>query len=154
MESNPSWSVWRPMEFQFTDPEDVKIYGDRWYPYDEATLVRRPARELIELEADLGIPLVDVMNGLRVSAAMGVLGAAWIGVRGVDEKLAGEFDDFNPLALTITWRPRVAVEGKDDSTTEPVTPPPPADGSPPVASIPETSVPTDIVALQTSPIAE
>lgn len=154
MEKNPSWSAWPPMEFQFTDPSDVAVYGDRWYSYSEPDLIRRRGRDLIELEAEIGIPLPDVMNGLRVSAAMGVLGAAWIGVRDFDEKLAGDFDDFNPLTMTITWRPAAVGEGKAESVTEVATPLRPDDGSPPASSVRETSDPTDIVALSTLPIAE
>jgi hypothetical protein len=153
METNPAWSVWQPMEFQFTEPEDVKAYGDRWYSYSEPALIRRPARELLELEAHLGIPLVDVMNSMRVSATIGTLAAAWIGVRDFDPKLAGDFDDFNPLTLTITWRPAVD-EGKAESVAEVITPPPPDAGFPPESSDRETSAPTDIVTLSTSPIVE
>ncbi len=151
METNPAWSIWEPMEFQFTEPEDVKAYGDRWYSYSEPALIRRPARELLQLEAHLGLPLVDVMNGMRVSATIGTLAAAWIGVRDFDVKLAGDFDDFNPLTLTITWRLAVVDEGKDESTD---TPPPPDAGPPPDTSAPGTSDLKDIVTLPTLPTAE
>lgn len=151
MESNSSWSTWPPMEFQFTDPDDVAVYGDRWYSYSEPDLIRLRARDLLELEANLGIPIPDVMNGMRVSATIGTLAATWIGVRNFDEKLAGEFDDFNPFTLTITWRPAVD-EGKDASVTEGATPQPPDGGSPLEPSDLEISAQTDTVTLSTSPI--
>jgi hypothetical protein len=145
-----------PVEFQFTDPDDVARYGDRWYRFSEADLIRRPARELIALEGQLGMPMPDVMNGFRMSSALGDLAAAWIGVRDADPALAGTFGDFNPLTLLITWRTAVD-EGKAEGTTETEDPPnlpdSQAGGSPdPAPSRPETSDPRDIVTLSTLPV--
>ena len=140
-----------PLEFQFTDPADVALYGDRWSRYAEADLIRTPARELVALEAELGMPIVDVMNGTRMSSTMGDLAGAWIGVRNYDPKLAGSFDDFNPMTLAISWRAEKVDEGKDEGTA---TPAPPADGSPSTGPSPrEISDPTDSVALPILPVA-
>jgi len=140
-----------PVEFRFTEPEDVAVYGDRWYRYSEADLIRTPARELVALEAALGMPIPDVMNGMRMSTVLGDLAAAWIGVRAYDPLLAGPFNEFNPMALSLTWRPEKVDEGKDQGED---TPQPPADGSPqPDLSRPEISDPTDSVVLPTMPVA-
>lgn len=147
-------SVWPPLEFRFTEPEDVEKYGDRWYKYSERDLIRMPGRDLIALESDLGMSVVDVMNGVRTSAVVGDLAAAWISIRNTDPALAGEFDDFNPMALTIEWRSWTG-QGKEQGTTETGTPEQPASGSHPGDELTmETSVPTDIVTLQTLPTSE
>lgn len=145
--------VLNPVEFQFTDPEDVAKYGDRWYRYSEAELIRRPARELVKLEAELGMPLVDAMNGMRMSSVLGDLASTWIGVRDYDVKLAGPFDEWSPLTFLVTWRPAVDEGKAEPAETETDTPPPLGDGSPDSGpSRPEISEPTDTVVLQTSPV--
>lgn len=146
------------VEFQFTDPDDVAKYGDGWYRFSERDLIRRRARDLIQLEAELGMPIIDAMNGGRASTALGDLACTWIGVRDVDPKLAGPFDEYNPLVMQVAWR-RAVDEGKAEDRTEPaetetVTPEPAAEASPrPAASGPATSDPMDTVALQTLPVA-
>jgi hypothetical protein len=146
-----------PVEFRFTDPQDVEQYGDRWYRYAEEDLARFPARTLIELEGALGMPIVDVMNGMRASTVLGDTAAAWIGVRAVDPQLAGGFDSFNPLTLLIEWRP--AREGKAPATTAPEDAEPVATQAPPDGGSPEedpsqsrTSAPTDTVTLPILPV--
>ena len=148
------------VEFQFTDPDDVAKYGDGWYRFSERDLIRRRARDLIQLEAELGMPIIDAMNGGRASTALGDLACTWIGVREVDPKLAGPFDEYNPLVMQVTWRKAQEVdEGKAEDRTEPAgtetaTPEPAAEASPRLAeSGPAASVPTDTVALQTLPVA-
>jgi hypothetical protein len=142
-----------PVEFRFTDPEDVEKYGADWYRTGEEDLIRMRARDLIELETDLGMSIIDAMNGMRMRTTIGELVFAWLGVRAKDEELAGDFDDFNPLTLLITWRPAVD-EGKAPEAE--ATPQPPADTTPAPEdrSHLEVSEPTDTVVLQTSPIAE
>lgn len=127
-----------PLEFQFTNPADVAKYGDRWYRYSEADIIRRPARELMSLESQTGIPMIDMMNGVRISSVAAELAATWIAVRDVDPVLAGEFDGYNPVVMAALWRSAVD-EGKDSSES--------------VESGPETSAPTDTVTLQTLPVA-
>jgi hypothetical protein len=119
-----------PMEFRFTDADDIGKYGDGWFTFDEGYWLRRPARELIELETELGTPLIYVLNGSRSSTAFGDTAAAWLGVRITDPARAGEFDSFNPLVMTIEWRkaegkapaapaatPELPVAGRSPSTT-------------------------------------
>lgn len=150
-----------PVEFRFTDPRDVEKYGDRWYRYAEADLIRLPARELITLEGMLGMPIVDVMNGMRMATVLGDTASAWLGVRQTDPSLAGTFDEFDPITLLIQWR-KWRDEGKGEATTEvaetpteSATPEPPADNSPlPGRSQSVTLDPRDTHVLSTLPITE
>jgi hypothetical protein len=150
--------IYKPVEFRFTDPADVAAYGDQWYRYAEGDLVRKSARELIELEGMLGMPILDVMNGMRASTILGDTACAWLGVRAVDEKLAGSFDDFNPIALLIEWRPEDPGKAKAGTAEEatpdaPATPEEPDTDSPVlVRSRTDTSENTDTVVLPTLPI--
>jgi hypothetical protein len=114
-----------PLEFQFGAEDDQAKYGDRWFRYDESSIMRLPARTLIELEARMGIPVAQVMNEMRAGSMLGDTAAAWIGVRLVDPGLAGPFDDFNPLSLMIKWE---KASGKADAG--PVMLPPPAEPEP------------------------
>jgi hypothetical protein len=148
-----------PVEFRFSDPADVEKYGDRWFRYSELEIMRLPARELIELEGMLGMPIPDMMNGMRMSSILGDTAGAWLGVRAVDEKLAGDFDSFNPITMLIEWRPAVD-EGKDQAPTESATAPD-APATPPVEGIgfleaspskAETSETPPTVTLSTLPI--
>lgn len=133
-----------PFEFRFTDPGDQKKYGKRWYSYDEGAILRLPARDLIAIETDLDMSIPMMMNGFRRSSVLGDTAAAWYGVRAVDPNLAGDFDEFNPIWSALEWR--LAPKDQPDeaepagSSTEPVSPD-------------TTSVPTDTVALQVSPVA-
>jgi hypothetical protein len=148
-----------PVEFRFGDPADVERFGDRWFRYSEGDLIRLPARDLIHLEGQLGMPIVEVMNGMRASTILGDTAAAWLGIQAEDPNLAGPFDEFNPITMLITWR-KAEAEGKDEARTEPeVTvqdlPESEADGSPEAGHsqtpAPPTQSPT--VILPTLPIA-
>ncbi len=150
-----------PLQFRFVHDKDVQKYGPDWFRYSEADFIRRPARELIELEGELGMPIVDVMNGVRAGSALGDTAGAWLGVRETDPDLAGPFDEFNPVTMMIEWRGSQADvdTGKGEGTTEPDPPPATpelaADGYPGLR-VPgyATSGPRDTHVLQTSPIAE
>jgi hypothetical protein len=140
-----------PADFRFTDPGDQGKFGDRWFTYDEAAWLRLPARELIMLEADLGMTLVSAMNGFRMSSVLGDTAVTWLGVRALDPALAGEFDAYNPITMAIEWRAHVEPEGKD----EPATDGPVDSGTPVAGSLPPTiSGQTDTVALPIWPAAE
>lgn len=136
--------VWGPIEFRFTDPTDVARYGDGWWGWSEADLIRRPARELVLLESFIGIPLLEVMNGVRAGTVMGYLAATWISLHSADPELAGEFKDFDPCVLAVSWQAAVVDPGKEEP--EPEAPDLPLYGR-------ATSVPMDIVTLPNSPIA-
>lgn len=149
-----------PVEVQFTDEEDVKRYTDRWWRYDESAIIRLPTRRLIELEAALGMPLVDVMNGVRLRTVLGDLAGAWVAVHLADPETAGPFDDFTPLILLAQWRPAQDDEGKapagtEETPTDPATQTPEVDGYPVAGHQPPTiSGQMDTVVLQSLPAAE
>lgn len=110
----------RPIRFRFNDPADVERYGDRWFVYSEAQIVRLPARKLIELELELGMTLLDAMNGSRESTVLGDLAAAWLAVHLEDPALAGKFNDFSPLIMLTTWEAATAEDlGKAPATLPP-----------------------------------
>lgn len=141
-----------PLEFRFTDPEDMKKYGADWFVYDEGTILRMRARDLIELEGEMGTPMVVVMNGMRSSTTLGDTAAAWLGVRAKSADLAGPFETFNPITNLIEWRD--ADEGKAEAppAAEPDLPDPdrPAAGSYSTTN----SAPMDTVILPVLPVAE
>jgi hypothetical protein len=92
-----------PIWFRFTDPEDAGKYGDRWWKYDEGSILRMRAREQIALETEMGMTLVAVMNGFRASSVLGDTAVSWLAVHQVDPARAGDFDDFNPITMMIQW---------------------------------------------------
>jgi hypothetical protein len=140
-----------PMRFRFTEPEDVKRWGDRWFVYDEHRLVRAPARDLVALEAELGLTLVEAMNGFRADSALGNLAGCWMAVRAVDPQLAGPFDDFTPMIMLITYEAVPAEEAEDAGKAEaPVEDSP---TSPAASESAPASVPPPTVVLQTLPPA-
>ena len=143
-----------PMQFRFTDPEDVQKYGDGWYTYDEGHYLRMRARDLIAIEGAMNLSITGVMNGMRADTTLGDTAAAWLGVREKDPKLAGEFDAFNPVTNRIEWRD--AAEGKAEAAAmekypgpEPLDTPPTQDkGLPMAGPSPDTiSAPMDTVIL-------
>jgi len=140
-----------PMRFRFTEPEDVKRWGDRWYVYDEHKIVRAPARDLVALEAELGMSLVAAMNGFRSDTALGNLAGCWMAVRDVDPNLAGPFDDFSPMIMLITYEAVPAEEAEDSGkAADPVEDSPISQASSESAP---ASAPPPTVVLQTLPPA-
>ncbi len=111
------------IRFRFTEEDDVKKYGEDWYVFSEGDVLRRRARLLVEIEGELGLPLVSAFNGFRASTVFGDMCAAWIGVRDKDAELAGPFDDFNPVVMSIQWeeaKPEGKAEAGQTATPEPV----------------------------------
>jgi hypothetical protein len=138
-----------PMEFRFTDPDDIGKFGEGWFIFSEGDLLRKPARELIELETELGMPIVHLMNGFRAGTVLGDTAAAWYGVRAMDPARAGEFDAFNPISMMIEWR---AAPGKSEAAPA-ATPEPLGSDSPIAGASPNTNSETPAtVVLQTLPI--
>lgn len=131
-------SLLGPLRVRFTQPEDIAIYGDGWFVYSERDITRKPARELVEIEQQIGVPLIDAMNDLRRSSVFGDLVGAWIAVREHDPKLAGEFEDFSPLIMFAEWEEVPKDEGKGEGETP--------------LSRPPTMMPTHV--LQTLPVVE
>lgn len=93
-----------PVWFRFTDEEDRKKYGDRWYVYDESAILNLRARALIDLETDMDLKVLFVMNGFRDSTMIGDTGVIWMALRQADPTLAGDFEDFNPIIMSVEWR--------------------------------------------------
>lgn len=139
--------------FRFRNEADRDKYGDRWFKYDESSVLLRSARELISLETDLGMPLVAVMNGFRESTVLGDTAVAWIAMRDVDPAIAGEFDKFDPVSMMIEWvQENPEPEGKSDppaNTPEPVD----SDSQMDTDSDTGTSVQTATVILPVMPIS-
>lgn len=120
----------KPIRFRFGDEADAKQFGDGWHLYDEAQIVRLPARELAKLEIELGMAILDVFHGMRRESVLGYLGGSWLALRLEDPDLAGSFDDYTPVAILIEWERRPAVKPAEDvaGPLEPVT----SSDSPPV----------------------
>lgn len=103
-------------------PEDHDRYGADWWPYDEAALLRLPARELVDIEREIGMSLSRVLDRFRGGYTDGNLAALWLARRaaGIDE----DFADFAPLALLAEWE-RPAADDVDPpaptSSTSPET---------------------------------
>lgn len=105
----------KPLQFRFEHPDDVKLYGDDWFVYSEYAIVELPARRLAELEAEMGLSVVAVFNGLRENTAMGDLCSAWLAIRlsSRSSLLPDKFEDFNPYTMQMEWE--AAPEGKDSA---------------------------------------
>ena len=120
-----------PLRFQFTEPDDAKMYGGDWYVYDEQKIMRLPAREQVKLEQQLGMPLIDVMREMRRDTVMGRLATTWLAIHLADPDTAGEFDDYTPLVMFVVWHPVPDAAGESmagpldpaDSATSPSSPP-------------------------------
>lgn len=91
-----------PLQVRFTEPADVELYGDDWFTYDELMLVTTPARDLMRLEAQLGLPLVDVMAGVRASSVLGDTAAAWVALHQAGRDVPWE--SFTPAIMLAEWR--------------------------------------------------
>lgn len=105
------------MRFRFCE-DDRERYGDGWTVYDEAALLRIPARELVDIEREIGMSIVAMFNRNRQGYTDGTLAAAWVARR-----LAGvveSFDEFAPLVLLIEWEPVPAADADPpDQTSSP-----------------------------------
>lgn len=100
-----------PMRFRFLDDEDKAKYGEDWFVYDESALVRVPARELVEIERQIGMSVRDMLTRGRYQFADAELAGMWVARRlgGVDEP----FDKFEPLVLLVDWEPVPATDDVD-----------------------------------------
>lgn len=103
---------------------DWERYGDQWWTYDEAALVRLPVQELIaiegELRRELGLTLQGAMLGYRQGAIDGTLALLWVARRlgGVTEPLA----EFAPLVMLA--EAEVPGSGDVDPPASPSSPSP------------------------------
>lgn len=81
--------------------EDHDTYGDSWYVYDEAKIIRLPVGELRDIEQAIGMSIPTMFHRHREGYIDGILGQIWLARRmsGITEPL----DDFAPLALCVEW---------------------------------------------------
>lgn len=149
-----------PLQVRFTEDADVAEYGSDWFTYNELMLVTTPAGDLMRLEAELGVPLVDVMRGVRESSILGDTAAAWIALRQAGVDVA--WDSFRPIIMLAQWRKAPPAEDPKDPGA--VSLPTPEDlaseapefsetDQPPTPTSPATA-PADTVVLPIMPAAE
>jgi hypothetical protein len=152
----------QPLRVRFTDPQDVELYGDRWWVYDERTFTRLPARTLMAYETEIGAPLADMMTGVRASSAWGDMTAVWVALKLALGDDAPAYAEFNPITMMIEWEPVPAEDlepGKDETPAASLEPGGRATDAPsgPVQVLdaplqPPTS-PTDTVSLPIMPVS-
>jgi hypothetical protein len=111
------------MRFQL-HPDDHERYGDGSWVYDEAAILRLPARELINLEAAVG-PITTVLSRFREDYTDAKLAVVWIARR--QAGIVEDFDTFEPLISLVTVSmPEVDADPPDlGSASSPNTEPPP-----------------------------
>jgi hypothetical protein len=152
-----------PLQVRFTEPADVEQYGDGWFTYDELALVTTPARDLMRLEAELGVPLVDVMRGVRESSVLGDTAAAWVALRQSGADIA--FEGFSPAIMLAEWRkapePAADEDPKDHGAVYLPTPedlaaeaPEFLETAPDPTPIYSDTAPADTIVLPIMPVAE
>lgn len=127
-----------PLEFRFTEPQDIALYGEEWITYSELAIVTAPNRTLIAWEAEIGAALPAVMDGQREDSIFGNTGAAWLGLC-----LSGRhvpFAEFSPVTMLIEWRTKDVEAGKDQ----------PAESSPPTPEDSPTPQPSAVSGSATS----
>lgn len=134
-----------PIWFRFTDEQDKKTYGDRWYVYDESELMLTRTQALVLIEDELGMPLPEAMNAFRASSVRGDASASWLGVRRVDRAMAGDFDEFDVITNMIEWTSVDPAPKDEPAEALPDVPPD-------LPSESTTSAPTDTVVLPAMPV--
>ncbi|HEY0643870.1 MAG TPA: hypothetical protein VGD39_10660 [Nocardioides sp.] len=89
-----------PRRFQL-HPDDHETYGDAWYTYDEAAIVRLPVGEQRDIERQTGMSLLQMFTRGRNAFIDGLTAQMWVARRmaGVTEP----FDGFSPIVLLSTW---------------------------------------------------
>lgn len=150
----------KPMQVRFTEPADVERYGAGWHTYNELAIVTTPARDLIRLEARLGITLVDAMRGMREGSALGDTAAAWLALAFEGSDIP--FEDFSPAIMLVEWRPKPEDEDPKEDLGA-VSLPTPEDLASEAPEYSETGldlattgyalIPTGTVVLPTMPVA-
>lgn len=99
--------VLKPLRVRLTDPDDVARYGDRWWVYDEAAIMRLGADELIAIEREIyPTKLRAAMDDSRENGILGDLIAVWVAIRMAADPNwpAPKFADFKPLILLAEWQ--------------------------------------------------
>lgn len=160
-------SLLKPLQFRFTDPDDIAQYGDRYWIYDESAIIGSRARTLMALEQEIGAPMADIMAGVRASSAFGDMAGSWVAMK-LDPESADKvpaFEDYNPIVMMIKWSPVPDAElepGKEEAPSgdqpplEPGGSPDHPDSAPvtlPAASGTGATSPMDTVSLLTMPVS-
>lgn len=109
-----------PMRFRLHEDDHAR-YGSDWCVYDEAALVRVPARELIEIERQIGMGVRDMFHGVRANLTAANLASMWVARRLAG--IAEPFDGFEPLVLLADWEPVPATDDVDPPASASSTPP-------------------------------
>lgn len=94
-----------PLRFRFTEPDDARTYGDRWYVYDELAIAQLPARRQAALEQQLGVPLLAMMAEFRRDSIMSRLAMTWVAIYLADPDTAGSFDAYEPMVMLLNFVP-------------------------------------------------
>ena len=90
-----------PLRFRFTDAEDVALYGDGWWVWDETEVSRLRGREMIALEEATDVPLLAVFRGLRKESTLANMAALWIAMHRSGHPV--KWADFNPVVPSVEW---------------------------------------------------
>lgn len=110
-------SLIKASRFRFTDPSDVEAYGSDWYVYNELAVINRPAREVMELEQEMGISVARAFTSFRRGETIGELAACWLALRIAGKSFS--FRDFNPIVHLAEWEPIEEEEqGKETASPE------------------------------------
>lgn len=99
--------ILKPWRVRLTDPGDVARYGDRWWIYDEAAVMRLPVDELRAIETQIyPVRLKAAIDDNRESGVTGELIALWVSMRMAadPERPAPAFADFKPLIMLAEWQ--------------------------------------------------
>lgn len=105
-----------PMRWKFTAADDVAEYGDRWWTFDGQALLRRKARELMQIEETIGMPIADLLEKLDERTTLGMLGALWLSMHSAGHPVA--WAEFDPTVYLTVWE-EVPAETPLDSGQDP-----------------------------------
>lgn len=105
-----------PMRWKFTAKDDVEAYGERWWVFDPAALVRLKARELMQIEETIGMPIVVMLEKLDARTTLGQLAAVWVSMRMAGHSV--EWASFDPTVYLTVWE-EVPAEAPLDSGPDP-----------------------------------
>lgn len=110
--------LWPAMRWRFRAEQDVATYGDGWAVWDEQTLARIPARELMVLEEAVNMSFAAIIRGVHLESTMATLAAMWISLHRAGSTVAWE--DFNPAVHLADWEvvPAAPLGSGEDPTPD------------------------------------
>ena len=97
--------VQAPWRIRLTQTDDIALYGDRWWVYDEAAILRLSFAELLAIEAEIPVKLKVAIDDCRESGVMGEMVALWVAMRMAADPTwpAPPFAEFTPMIFTCDW---------------------------------------------------